>query len=95
MENETTPTDQQESEKPKSDPDDYPWPETSGGPLGCLLGFLMGFALGAFIFADLYIHVNLFAILAAFIPAIILGWIGWKLGKRFYREYPQRGETER
>lgn len=76
-------------------PPGYDWP-THGGYLGCLLGTMAACAISGFLGG------TWFAILAApswvrlgitFIVAVAvfvgLGRLGWVLGKRFYREYPQ------
>jgi len=79
--------------------DDIPWPETNGGPLGCLVGCLVGFLAGA---AVLYFTSQQVSSLTSFFIAGQVGWypicflvvaaavfgaIGWFLGKRFYRDY--------
>ena len=79
-------------------PPGYDWP-THGGYLGCLLGLIVSCllcgAVGAPIaeFSDnklvpapLAIGITL---LLAVIFAVVLGRIGWVLGRRFFREYPQ------
>jgi hypothetical protein len=82
-------------------PPGYDWP-THGGYLGCLLGLVAACTLSGFLggtwFAILAtpswvkLTITLVIALAAFIG---LGRLGWVLGKRFYREYPQpvRGRT--
>ena len=79
-------------------PPGYDWP-THGGYLGCLLGLIVSCllcgAVGAPIaeFSDnklvpapLAIGITL---LLAVLFAVLLGRIGWVLGRRFFREYPQ------
>lgn len=79
-------------------PPGYDWP-THGGYLGCLLGLIVSCllcgAVGAPIaeFSDnklmpapLAIGITL---LLAVVFAVVLGRIGWVLGRRFLREYPQ------
>ncbi len=79
-------------------PPGYDWP-THGGYLGCLLGLIVSCllcgAVGAPI-AEISNHQALPAPLAigitlllAALFAAILGRVGWVLGRRFYREYPQ------
>ena len=76
--------------------------ETSGGPLGCCLGVAIGLLLSLTIailsrlYADplaqvfqsnLAISVRIFMSIFAIGGAVIFGYIGWKIGKRVYREY--------
>ncbi|HZS75205.1 MAG TPA: hypothetical protein VFA41_01220 [Ktedonobacteraceae bacterium] len=76
--------------------------EVNGGPLGCCLGVTVGLLLSLSIaivsrfYADplaqllhggLSIAVRIVMILVALVAAILFGVLGWKLGKRFYREY--------
>ena len=82
-------------------PPGYDWP-THGGYLGCLLGLVAACTLSGFLggtwFAILAtpswvkLTITLVIALAAFIG---LGRLGWVLGKRYFREYPQpvRGQT--
>src|SRR5579859_4845343 len=76
-------------------PPGYDWP-THGGYLGCLLGLVVACAVSGFLGG------TWFAILAApswvrltitLVASLVffggLGRLGWVLGKRFYREYPQ------
>jgi predicted lipid-binding transport protein (Tim44 family) len=80
-------------------PPGYDWP-THGGYLGCLMGVMAGVLLGGFlganIFAayynvlDLPLAVYILLNVALFIALLIgLGRLGWWLGKRYYRYYPQ------
>jgi hypothetical protein len=80
-------------------PPGYDWP-THGGYLGCLMGVMAGVLLGGFLGANLlsfiYIDRNLplpiFILLnaALFLALLIgLGRLGWWLGRRYYRYYPQ------
>lgn len=76
-------------------PPGYDWP-THGGYLGCLLGGTAACAISGFLggtwFAILAapswvkLLITLVVAVAAFVG---LGRLGWYLGKRFYREYPQ------
>ena len=79
-------------------PPGYDWP-THGGYLGCLIGLIVSCllcgAVGAPI-AEFNDHHVLSAPLAIAITllfaalfAVVLGRVGWVLGRRFYREYPQ------
>src|SRR5262245_11196886 len=80
-------------------PPGYDWP-THGGYLGCLMGVMAGVLLGGFlganIFAayynvlDLPVAVYVLLNVALFIALLIgLGRLGWWLGRRYYRYYPQ------
>ena len=80
-------------------PPGYDWP-THGGYLGCLMGVMAGVLLGGFlganIFAayynvlDLPLAVYILLNVALFIALLIgLGRLGWWLGRRYYRYYPQ------
>jgi hypothetical protein len=80
-------------------PPGYDWP-THGGYLGCLMGVMAGVLLGGFlganIFAayynvlDLPLAVYILLNVALFVVLLIgLGRLGWWLGRRFYRYYPQ------
>jgi hypothetical protein len=80
-------------------PPGYDWP-THGGYLGCLMGLMAGVLLGGFlganIFAayynvlDLPLAVYILLNVALFIVLLIgLGRLGWWLGRRYYRYYPQ------
>ena len=76
--------------------------ETNGGPLGCCLGVTVGLLLSLTIaimsrlYADplaqmfqgnLSISVRIVMTIFAIVGAVICGYIGWKIGKRVYREY--------
>ena len=76
--------------------------ETNGGPLGCCLGVTVGLLLSLTIailsrlYADplaqmfqgnLSISVRIVMTIFAIVGAVIFGYIGWKIGKRVYREY--------
>jgi hypothetical protein len=76
--------------------------ETNGGPLGCCLGVTVGLLLSLIIailsrlyadplasvfHANLSISVRLVMTIFAICGAIVFGYLGWKIGKRVYREY--------
>ncbi len=76
--------------------------ETNGGPLGCCLGITMGLLLSLVIailsrlyadplaqvfHANLSVIVRLVMAVFAIGGAILFGYLGWKIGKRVYREY--------
>ena len=76
--------------------------ETNGGPLGCCLGVTVGLVLSLTVailsrlFADplaqvfhgsLSISVRIVMTIFAIVGAVICGYVGWKIGKRLYREY--------
>jgi hypothetical protein len=80
-------------------PPGYDWP-THGGYLGCLLSLmascLIGGFLGTTLFAALGYSHAVPKVAAAVLTVVVylgvtvgLGRLGWVLGKRFYREYPQ------
>lgn len=79
-------------------PPGYDWP-THGGYLGCLLGLMVSCLLCGAVGAPLAEISNYHALptplaitltlLLAMLFAVILGRVGWVLGRRFYREYPQ------
>ncbi len=87
--------------------------EANGGPLGCCLGMMIGLLLGGVLLSLSLTALNyssathnyglagwlvriLIGILA-FVLAVVFARIGWKLGKRFFREYepPVAKERER
>ena len=67
--------------------------ETNGGPLGCCLGTIVGLFLTALIVLSTSILLSNGGVLnVATIPVIILGtiaggYLGWRIGKRVYKEY--------
>lgn len=76
--------------------------EVNGGPLGCCLGVTIGLVLSLTVavlsrlYADplaqifhgnLSITVRIVMSLVAIAGAVLFGFIGWKIGKRLYREY--------
>jgi hypothetical protein len=86
-------------------PPGYDWP-THGGYLGCLLGLMAACIAGGFL-GSLVVGlvsvsplgmvvgtpaVRITLILGIFVATMVaLGRVGWVLGRRFYREYPQPG----
>jgi hypothetical protein len=79
-------------------PPGYDWP-THGGYLGCLFGLIVSCLLCGLVGAPLAeisghgllsapLTIGITLLLAA-IFAFILGRVGWVLGRRFFREYPQ------
>jgi energy-converting hydrogenase Eha subunit B len=76
--------------------------ETNGGPLGCCLGVTVGLVLSLTVailsrlYADplaqvfhgnLSITVRIVMFIVAIAGAALCGYVGWKIGKRLYREY--------
>ena len=76
--------------------------EVNGGPLGCCLGVTIGLVLSLTVailsrlYADplaqifhgnLSITVRIVMSILAIAGAVFFGFIGWKIGKRLYREY--------
>ena len=76
--------------------------EVNGGPLGCCLGVTIGLVLSLTVavlsrlYADplaqifhgnLSITVRIVMSILAITGAVLFGFIGWKIGKRLYREY--------
>jgi hypothetical protein len=75
--------------------------ETNGGPLGCCLGTVAGLFLTLAVILLISIEIGNGGYLGwatapvALLGALIGGYVGWKVGKRIYREYelsPQRKE---
>jgi hypothetical protein len=95
---------------PGAVPPGYDWP-THGGYLGCLMGVVVGLLVGGFLGSMLIgllsvsplsavvsvaaARLTLLA-LTFFATLILLGRVGYRLGRRYYREYPtpqrRRGE---
>lgn len=79
-------------------PPGFDWP-THGGYLGCLLGLVVACMLCGLIGAPLAQLSNfrvlstplalVLTLAAAIVLIALFGRLGWALGKRFYREYPQ------
>lgn len=67
--------------------------EANGGPLGCCLGIVVGLLLTFAIMLTTSVLLSSGSYLGpATLPvpllgAAICGFLGWKIGKRFYREY--------
>lgn len=67
--------------------------ETNGGPLGCCLGTVVGALLTALLITFLLVSFfNRATFGPAILPAVlagaaICGYVGWRIGKRVYREY--------
>lgn len=72
--------------------------ETNGGPLGCCLGTCVGLLASVLIalLARLYpgmsngfllSNLRLIMACAGLIGVVVFGYIGWKVGKRLYKEY--------
>jgi uncharacterized membrane protein YedE/YeeE len=84
-------------------PPGYDWP-THGGYLGCLLSLMASCLIGGFLGSTLFAALSYWRIVPAVVAILLtiavyaavfigLGRLGWILGKRFYREYPQRQLT--
>lgn len=80
-------------------PPGYDWP-THGGYLGCLLGVMASCLIGGFVGSTLFpalAHYNLvpgwvagLLTLVVFVLLVVgIGRVGYALGRRFLREYPQ------
>ena len=79
-------------------PPGYDWP-THGGYLGCLLGVIAACLIGGFLGSTFFSALSLMVLpvwAAALLTLVVflgcvagLGRLGWVLGRRFYREYPQ------
>ncbi|HEX9131954.1 MAG TPA: hypothetical protein VF844_06655 [Ktedonobacteraceae bacterium] len=76
--------------------------EVNGGPLGCCLGVTIGLLLSLIVavlsrfYADplaqvfhssLSMTVRIVMSILAIASAVLFGYVGWKIGKRLYREY--------
>ncbi len=76
--------------------------EVNGGPLGCCLGVTIGLLLSLIVvvlsrfYADplaqvfhssLSMTVRIVMSILAIAGAVLFGYVGWKIGKRLYREY--------
>jgi hypothetical protein len=82
-------------------PPGYDWP-THGGYLGCLIGLIASCLIGGFLGSTLFPALGYSNAVPKGVAAVLtvvvflgitvgLGRLGWILGKRFYREYPQAG----
>ena len=88
-------------------PQGYDWP-THGGYLGCLMGLIVA-CLSAGFLGSLVIGLvsvsplntlvgapfaRIMVLALSFVVCFsVLGRVGWLLGRRFYREYPQSGPS--
>ena len=90
--------DEEEDPQAGAVPPGYDWP-THGGYLGCLFGLIVSCLLCGLVGAPIAevsghgllagpLAIGLTLLLAA-VFAVVLGRVGWVLGRRFYREYPQ------
>ena len=75
--------------------------DVNGGPLGCCFGISMGLLLSAGIaslsipvishfFSDrgwLALTTQILVIVVAIVGFFLLGYLGWKIGRRIFREY--------
>lgn len=76
--------------------------ETNGGPLGCCLGVTIGLVLSlsvavlsrlyatpltSILHGGLSLTVRIVMVVIAIVASIIFGYLGWRIGKRIYREY--------
>lgn len=82
-------------------PPGYDWP-THGGYLGCLLGLMASCLIGGFVgstFFPTLAHYHwmpgwvagLLTVMVFVLIVVVVGRLGYILGKRFFREYPQPG----
>jgi hypothetical protein len=84
------------------------WP-THGGPLGCLVSIVFGCLVASFFSSPLLQRVQLIqfgkaapagwliftAIVLVLVITIFFGVIGWKIGKRIFREYAPSERQQR
>lgn len=84
-------------------PPGYDWP-THGGYLGCLLGMMPACLIGGFLGSTFFAFLNqariVPGVVAGLLTALVFvlcmigfGRLGWVLGRRFYRAYPQPAPT--
>lgn len=76
--------------------------DTNGGPLGCCLGVVVGLLLTFAIMLTTSVllanggYLGIATLPVALLGAAICGFLGWIIGKRFYREYePDPRQQER
>jgi len=81
------------------------WP-TNGGPLGCLVGLMTGCVLAGFLGSTLisFVHFSkagaggwfiFSAVMVMLVFSIVFATLGWRIGKRFYREYAPTARQQR
>jgi len=67
--------------------------EANGGPLGCCLGIVVGLLLTALLSTGLSLALanggtlSFATIPVLFIGTVLGGYLGWRIGKRVYKEY--------
>src|SRR5947209_463146 len=67
--------------------------EANGGPLGCCLGIVVGLLLTALLTTGLSLALanggalSFATIPVLFIGTVLGGYLGWRIGKRVYKEY--------
>lgn len=94
-----------EAETPEAGavPPGYDWP-THGGYLGCLLGMMPACLVGGFLGSTFVAWLNAAGVVPPVVAALLVvalfvlsvigfGRLGWILGRRFYRKYPQAQPT--
>jgi hypothetical protein len=83
--------------------------DVNGGPLGCCFGISMGLLLGAGIaslsipvishfFSDrgwLALTTQILIVILVIAGFFLLGYIGWKIGRRIFREYEPSSAQQR
>jgi len=94
-----------EAENPPENPDvgavppGYDWP-THGGYLGCLISLMASCLIGGFLGTTVFAALSYWRAVPTLVTVLLtisvylavtigLGRLGWILGRRFYREYPQ------